>query len=118
MKRWPSPLIAIAFFLSGCISSSGVLQLGPDTYTISAGTAGTGSISGNDTGAKRKALTEANSFCAKKGKQILVQNTGMKSTVYGSTNDIVFQCLDASDPALKIRPEYQKEPDIKIENKN
>lgn len=91
--------------------------MGPDTYTLSVGVAGTGTISGNDMMAKRQAFTEANAYCASQGKQILVKNIGRSSTMYGSTSDIIFQCLGANDPALRTRPEYSKEPDVVIENR-
>ena len=109
-------LVAATWLLVACASSSGVLQMGPDTYTVSVGVSATGSISGNDARAKKKALTEANEFCSKKGKQILVQNTGMSSTGHGSTSEVIFQCLESSDPAMQVRPQYQKAPDVKIES--
>ncbi len=110
--------LVVSAFLISCASSSGVLQMGRDTYTISAGVAGTGSVSGNDTKAKREALAEANAFCVRKGKEIVVQNISMSSTYAGSTSDLVFQCLDANDPALNARPAYRKEPNVIIENRN
>lgn len=106
-------LIIFTPILSSCASSSGVLPLGPDTYTISAGGVLTGSISGNDTKAKQKALKEANQFCSKKGKYILVTNINMQSTGFGSTSDITFKCLNKDDPEYK-RPRYEKAPDIKV----
>ena len=109
--------LVATFALVGCATKSGVLKLGPNTYTLSAGVAGTGSVSGNDTMAKREALTEANGFCMSMGKEILVQNTQMSSTYAGSTNEIVFQCLDANDPASKVTPVYSPKPNIVIENR-
>ena len=106
-----------AALMCGCATKSGVLQMGPNTYTLSSGVSGTGSVSGNDTRAKREALTEANAYCASKGKVILVQNTQMSSTLAGSTSDLVFQCLDENDPAAKVLPVYRKEPNIVIENR-
>ena len=109
-------LISVAL-MYGCATKSGVLQMAPNTYTLSVGVAGTGSVSGNDTMAKRDALTEANAYCASKGKVILVQNTTMSSTLAGSTSDLVFQCLDENDPNAKVSPVYRKEPNIVIENR-
>ena len=103
--------------VTGCASRTGVLELGPDTYTLSVGVAGTGSVSGNDTQAKREALAEANSHCTSKGKQILVQNLGTKSSYAGSTTEIIFRCFDANDPALRNAPIYRKDPDVIIENR-
>jgi hypothetical protein len=67
--------------------------------------------------AKREALTEAASFCTSKGKQLAVQNIGMNSTLAGSTNELVFRCLDSNDPE-NGRPRFRKEPNIVIENRN
>jgi uncharacterized lipoprotein YmbA len=100
--------------IAGCSSTSGVLQMGPDTYTLSVGASGTGSISGNDARAKKDALVEANQFCSSKGKQILVQNSNMKSTIAGSTSELIFQCIDNTDTN---RPVYRKEPNLIIENR-
>lgn len=83
--------------------------MGKDTYTLSVGVAGTGSVSGNNTSAKRKALSEANQYCAKMGKQILVKNTSLNSTMAGSTSDLIFQCLDAHDPEFGVKPEYKND---------
>ncbi len=110
------PILFLIPIISSCASSSGVFQVGPDTYTISTGGVLTGSISGNRTKAKRKGLEEANLFCSKMEKYILVSNTSMQSTGFGSTSDIIFKCLDKDDPEYK-RPNYEKEADIKIENK-
>lgn len=113
MKKF---LLFSSFLISACASNSGVLQLGPDTYTVTGSGVGSGSISGNDINAKRNALKEANAYCTKIGRNILVTNTGMQSTVYGSTSDITFKCLDSEDSEYK-RPSYRKEADITIENK-
>jgi hypothetical protein len=42
--------------------------MGNDTFTLSVGVSGTGSVSGNDTSAKRQAFSDANQYCAKIGK--------------------------------------------------
>lgn len=104
--------------LSACASSSGVSQLAKDTYTLSAGVAGTGSVSGNDTKAKREALAEANTFCTNKGKEIQVQNIGTNSTYAGSTVEIIFQCLSSAEAASTEKPVYKREPNLIIENRN
>ena len=107
--------LLICFILVGCTSTTGVMQLGKDTYTLSSEAHGTGSISGNDIKAKQSALSEANAYCLKLGKVINVKNTNMSSTGFGSTSELIFQCLDNDDPSY-ARPEYRREPAIKIEN--
>jgi len=103
--------------LLGCASRTGVLPMGKDTYTLSVGVAGTGSVSGNNTGAKQRALTEANQYCAKLGKQLLVNNISLNSTLAGSTSDLIFRCLNENDPEFSAKPVYKKEPDVVIESR-
>ena len=104
-------------FSTACTTSSGVMQMGPDTYTISSGGALTGTTSGNDIKSKRKAYADANAFCASLGKQILVENTNTQTTGFGSTSDLIFKCLSTEDYQYQ-RPQYQKTPDVVIENRN
>ena len=101
--------------LTACASNTGVLQLAPNTYTLSVGVAGTGSISGNDTKAKREALMQANEYCGSKGKQILVENTKMNSTISESTSDLIFKCLTESEADAVKDTKYRKETDTVIE---
>jgi hypothetical protein len=65
---------------------------------------------------KRDAITDANAFCASKGKEIVIQNISLNSTYAGSTTELIFKCFDANDPNLKD-PKYRKEPNIIIENR-
>ena len=104
-------------FVMGCASNSGVLQLSPNTYTLSVGVAGTGSISGNDTKAKRDALVQANDYCKSKNRQILVENTKMNSTYAGSTSDLIFKCITDEEAASQQNTRYRKDADIVIEKR-
>ena len=101
-------LVAIAVLVTGgCATKTGVLPMGKDTYTLSVGVSLTGSVSGNNTSAKRQALSEANQYCAKMGKQILVKNISLNSTMAGSTSELVFKCLDEHDPEFDLKTEYK-----------
>ena len=111
---YPAFLVALAG--CGTVSNTDVQKMGKDTYTISSGAALTGTISGNDVMAKQASLRAANEFCHSKGKEILVLNTNLKSTAFGSTSELVFNCLDADDPAANGRPLYRKSPDVVIDN--
>ena len=104
--------------LTNCATNSGVQQLAPNTYTLSVGVAGMGSISGNDTKAKHDSLQQANEFCSSKNKQILVQNTKMNSTYSGSTSELIFQCLTDKEAEAQPVTKYSKEPNLIIENRN
>lgn len=108
IKRIAALALALAsLVLAGCASRTGVLPMGKDTYTLSTGVSGTGSVSGNDTKAKREAFLEANQYCAKMGKQLLVKNISLSSTLAGSTSELVFQCLDENDPEFNSKPNYK-----------
>jgi len=108
-------VVLISMFLVSCAQSSGVLKLGPDTYTVSVHAA---PARGGESGAKRLAVTEANQYCSSLGKEILVSNiSSHRSTHFpGGTVDITFSCFDKGDADL-VRPTYQKPPDVVIEDR-
>ncbi len=111
-------LLLLTFLLiTGCVSNSGVLPMGKDTYTLSVGASGYGSVSSNNVSSRKEALTQANQYCSSKNKETLIKNIQPNSTYAGSTYELIFQCLDANDPAFNIRPEYRKEADVVIENR-
>jgi hypothetical protein len=107
MKRLS--LLLAAVILVACAHSSGVLKMGPDTYSVSASAS---AIRGGRSGAKNIAVTEANEKCAFEGKEILITNTSYS----GETVDITFQCLAKDDPALH-RPMYHAAPTTVIEDR-
>jgi len=101
--------------LTACAQSSGVMKMGPDTYTVSTHAA---PARGGESGAKRLSLTEANQYCDAQGKEILVTNieSGSSSHLPGGTVDITFRCLTKDDPELQ-RPSYEKAADIVVETR-
>ncbi|WP_434136925.1 hypothetical protein JQR88_25510 (plasmid) [Pseudomonas luteola] len=109
-------LAVLPSLLLGCAQSSGVLKMGPDTYSVSATAA---PARGGVSGAKRIAMTQANEECSAQGREILVKNIsqGPSSPFPGGTVDITFQCLLRNDPSLH-RPVYSDTPDILIETRN
>lgn len=107
-----APLVLL---LTACAQSSGVMKLGPDTYTVSVHAA---PARGGDAGATRIALSQANEECRSQGKEILVTNMSSgASYLPGGKAEITFQCLDQSDPGL-YRPNYERSPDIMVEHQN
>jgi hypothetical protein len=117
-KLWIAASLSTAVMSAGCASSTGVLPVGPDTYSISAGAS---SARGGQAGARGAALKEAGEYCAKSGKQILVQDISGSSTLnnplYISDNsNVIFRCLSASDPELK-RPNLETRPDVVIQDR-
>ena len=107
-------LSALLLF-TACAQSSGVLKMGPDTYSVSAAAA---PARGGYSEARKLALTEANQYCDQQGKEILVINVGTGTTnIHGAGSaDITFRCLSKGDPELQ-RPEYRKSPDTVIEDR-
>jgi hypothetical protein len=88
----------VALAISGCAMSSGVLKMGPDTYSVNAMAA---PARGGITGAKSIVYREANAECAKQGRDILVvsESTGVTFPANGRV-DLTFRCLAHGDPAL------------------
>ena len=97
--------VIIVVMIIGCATkSSGVLQLGPDTYSVSVA---------SRTGDSRKvALNEAKAFCVGVGKELLVTN--IRGPSYNL--EVVFRCLSKGDPEL-VRPVYRDTPDTVIEDR-
>lgn len=96
--------IMVCVLLAACAQSSSVINMGPETYFVSATAA---PVRGGSAAARPIALAEANAHCARLKKQILVKNI--------ENADVTFRCLEPGDPELK-RPEYKKSPDIVIED--
>lgn len=103
---------AATYLLYGCglkTYSSGILQMGPDTYSVSADDL-------NASTAKQAALGQAQAHCTSLGKELLVTNTKSFRDGARSVYDVTFLCLSKGDPQL-ARPIYSKEPDVVIEDK-
>ena len=98
--------MAALFALSGCVSTSGALPIGKDTFSITVGVSDSWSDSENAPRAKKEALTQAGDYCKSLNKEISVQTMSGRSNSAGSSYDIIFQCLNANDPALKNRPVF------------
>lgn len=106
--------ISLSGYLCGC-ATSGVLPLGPDTYTIST------SNEISPAYAKKAAITEASEFCQKQGKHMVPLNVrqGAHVDAFGdniATYDYNFRCVAEDDPEL-ARPNMRKEADVVIETR-
>ncbi|WP_330985851.1 MULTISPECIES: hypothetical protein [Enterobacterales] len=113
MKKRSCVIVASAI-LSGCLQSSGALQLGPDTYSLSVHAA---PVRG-EAGARKAALTEAAEFCQQKGKELMVNNitSGSRGSLPGDNIVLTFRCLRQGDSDLQ-RPDYSSTPDVVIEQR-
>ena len=103
--------IAIMAFLMTACTSTGVIPIGPDTYTIGTTSELSPAI------AKKQAMKEAVAYCQSQGKEIMPMQTqhGSHRDAFGdnlATFDYTFRCLDQSDADLG-RPEL-KNPTVDI----
>jgi hypothetical protein len=99
--------IVAASLLAGCGAmsrSSGVMQLGPDTYRVSAG-APMGDVSQS----QKAAFTEAQGHCTAGGKQLMTVGTRRLAGPGGGSYEVTFRCLASGDPDLQ-RPNMQPAP--------
>ena len=110
-----SAVASFGLIVVACASSSGIQRLGPDTFTVSTAAA---PARGGKSGAKKMALEEANRYCTRMNKEILVTSIRAETTNYAGagTSDITLQCLAKGDPDLQ-RPEYRRAPDTIIEDR-
>ena len=73
IKLPPVELLACAFgtiaLLAGCMSGTGTLPAGPNTYTITK--KNLGGVFTDTEPAERAALSEANEYCAQQGRQFV-----------------------------------------------
>ena len=89
---------ALAITTGGLVACAGTgpMQIGKDTYTISVRVP----LSG-PSGAKDQALQEANAFCAKQNRQVLLDHeNSYECALCGGCGEaeITFLCLAADDP--------------------
>ena len=109
LAKWGTTSLLL-ICLNGC-TSSGVAQIGPDTYTI----ATSNEIS--PAWAKKSALKDAEAYCQSQGKYVMPMQSRTGSHVDSvgdnlATYDFTFRCLAANDPDL-TRPEL-KDPTTNI----
>ena len=109
--------LVAALALTGCANSSGVVKIGPDTFTISTSASpGKGGIPA----AKRIAYQEAGEECARRGGLkvfALSEKTASPTWTEGMASmELNFRCLRSDDPEFQ-RQRLQSSPDRIIENR-
>jgi len=103
--------VLLAALLTACgtvPSSSGAMQIGPDTYRIIAR-----APLAKATESQRMAFSEGNSFCSSLGKKLTTTAT---RDAGNSGFEITFRCLKDGDPDL-VRPTLERTPDTIIKIK-
>src|ERR1700744_1452125 len=91
-------------------TDTGPLQIGKDTYSISVRVP----LSG-PSGAKGQALQEANAFCAKKNRQVLLDHeNSYEGALPGGCGEaeITFLCLTAADPRYTAPHQLRKDDGV------
>lgn len=105
-------LVVAAAVMSGCgtvARSSGAMQVGPDTYKLTAR-----APMGVMIDSQKMAFTEANAHCASMAKQLMTTATSASSA--RGTYEVTYRCLNAGDPDL-ARPNLIRTPDVLIESR-
>jgi len=92
LRRLSTPLASLVL-VSACAQSSGVLRLGPNTYSIV-----TADELGGVIAAKRSGVQEASAFCASKGQQMVAMQTqsNVRPDFPGDPvghHDLTFRCV-------------------------
>src|SRR5450755_3539526 len=82
----------LAAFVAGCVSSSEIQPIGNGRYMIT-GRASGGLNAGKET---TQATKEANAYCAKQGKQMVLQNLDKNgnAAIFGENINLTFTCED------------------------
>lgn len=99
--------IIFIIFLVGCSTINGeVYQMGSDTFSVSGGASGHGSVPRNDMKARESAYQTAQAYCSKISKNMLIVTEQFTSNYAGSTMNLAFRCLSSEDQEFKQRPLY------------
>lgn len=109
-------VLASLIALGGCAVTNAPQPVGPDTYMISSVAA---MERGGQSGAKSFAVADAGAYCRTMGKDVLVENMAShQANVYGAGSaEVIFRCLAKEDPEMK-RPNFQRSPDVVLEQRN
>ena len=114
MKRELLFLSSLCLLLAGCVSSSGPMPFGKDSYMI---TTSAGGSFNNPGAAFQGAVKEANEHCASFSEIMIPRNTettGHPGLPGGAK--FIYSCVDNNVPENQ-RPNMRKEPDVTIESR-
>lgn len=98
--------------LVGCVSTSKVLEIGRDTYSVSSTADGMRDAAS----ARQSAFELGREKCEKMDKRFMLVNESIARTRMGidTTVSVTFRCLSENDPEY-LRPNVRPTPDIIIE---
>ena len=108
-----SLMLGFSLSLVGCVSTSHVLEMGRDTYSVSATADGL-----RDAASARQSAFQAGAQrCAALGKRFMFVNESMGRTRMGidTTVDVTFRCLSEGDSDY-ARPDVRQSPSVVIED--
>ena len=94
--------------VTGCSTSSGVIPMGGDIYVISHTVK---SFVGSSEPVKVEAIKQANDYCKKHGKEMVLIKTiqqDMKPFQSDAQAEVYFKCVDKDDPILKDPPKVEE----------
>jgi hypothetical protein len=95
------PILIAGAAVAGCVTSSGILPAGPNTYTLKEHVA---PIAGGGMQAQRVALEKANAFCKSQGREMMPLDLKGSDPrgIYGETSySATFRCLLPTDPEFR-----------------
>ena len=115
MKKVLIPgVLAFLFILPGCVTSSGVVPFGKDTYMIEAN----GHWAAPSERPLIYAIKKATVYCAKKGKEFMPyhENENPAIGLQPASGQLIFRCLSKTDPDYG-RTTWKPDANVIIENR-
>lgn len=105
--------IAATSLLTGCVSTSEVLEVGRDTYSVTSTSDGFRSAAA----ARESAFQLGAKKCNSLGKHFALVNENSERTRMNidTTSTVTFRCLADNDPEYQ-RPDVRKDPNVVIED--
>ena len=114
MKRIMFFLSALCLLLCSCVSSSGPMFFGKESYMI---TTSAGGSFNNPGAAMQRAIKEANEHCAQMDKVLVPRNTQTTGTPgWPGGAQLIYSCVHENDLENQ-RPNMRKEPEVTIEDR-
>lgn len=112
--HYKTTAVLITLALGGCVSTSNVLEVGKDTYSVSATADGFRDAAS----ARQSAFNSGAEKCNSLGKKFMFlnENTAKTRMDIDTTVTIYFRCLNENDSEY-TRPGIEKSPDLVIEER-